>query len=387
MATSDQKRALVVGAGVGGLTLTTALRRNGIDATLFEKAPELRHIQVGGGLHVWPNAIKALRQVELGDAVEEIGMKVERVVFVSKKGKSLGGLDVGEQTRQMGAQVMGTRRALLMKALADAVDEEAMVLGTELTRFEQDDDGVTAHFADGREERGDVLIGADGINSTVRSQLHGAEKPRYSGYSSWIATVSRAEVGIPDDGRLVVAFGPHGRFIFYHVAPGQLGWIANLNRPEGERDEGNAKAGLLESYKGWVEPTERIIAATDEQAIIRSDLVDRRPTKSWGEGRVTLLGDAAHPMTPNITQGACQAMEDAIVLTKLLRETADVAAALRRYEEQRIPHVGPIQKRARVVGALGQFDSRFLCAGRDFVLKTFGKRLSKKDAELWAHEV
>jgi 2-polyprenyl-6-methoxyphenol hydroxylase-like FAD-dependent oxidoreductase len=381
-------RVLVIGAGVGGLTLTTALRRNGIEATVFEKAPELSRIQVGGGIHIWPNAIKALRQVGLGDQVEAIGMKVERVIFRSDRGKSLGHLEVGEPTRRMGAQVMGTRRALLHRALADSVEEDWLVLGTELTRFEQDADGVTAHFADGRQERGDALIGADGITSVVRAQLLGEEKPRYSGYSSWIATtpVSRELVDVPDND-LTVTFGPHGRFVFYHVAPGQLGWIANLNRPEGERDNGGAKERLLEAYRDWAEPIGTLISNTENEAIIRTDLVDRRPVKRWGEGRATLLGDAAHPMTPNITQGACQAMVGAVVLTKLLRDTDDVEAALRRYEEERIPYVGPIQKRARMVGALGQFDSRFMCWGRNWVLKTFGRKMAKGDEKLWAHEV
>ena len=167
--------------------------------------------------------------------------------------------------------------------------------------FEQDADGVTATLADGRTERVDVLIGSDGIKSTVRAALRGPEQPpRYAGYTIWqgFATVGSQTAPL---GIFPLVYGPGLRFAYYRVSEERLYWFGVANAEEGGKDaEGGIKSKLLELYEGWPAPTEEVIGVTDEGVIHRRDLYDRDPIDKWSEGRVTLVGDAAHPMTFDI---------------------------------------------------------------------------------------
>jgi 2-polyprenyl-6-methoxyphenol hydroxylase-like FAD-dependent oxidoreductase len=278
-------------------------------------------------------------------------------------------------------------RGELHALLAEVAGSDAIRLGAECVGFTQDDSGAVARFADGSEERGDLLIGADGLRSTIRSQLLGPDEPRYSGYTSWLALVELSGDEAPPD-VLTVMFGRGARFIFYNVGRGRFGWIANKNTPAGGTDPGGAKAAVLETYSGWAEPVATLVSSTDEARIVRMDLSDRPPAKRWGEGRVTLLGDAAHPMTPNIAQGACQGIEDAVVLMKTLGGEPDIVTALRAYEEQRKGRTATLTKRSRMVGAIGQWENPILCAIRDRVLlKGFQRAAVKNDERLFAFEV
>ncbi len=380
-------KGLVIGAGVAGLAAAIALRRMGIEPVVFERVDELRKVSVGGGLHIWPNAIKALRQIDLADRVEGIGAVVEHSHFRTSRGDLIADLPVGASSRKVGAVTVGVSRGELHALLAEVLGSDAVRLSSECVGFTQDSSGVVARFSDGREERGDFLVGADGLRSVVRSQLLGDDEPRYSGYTSWLALVELAGEEAPAD-VLTVMFGRGARFIFYHVGGGRFGWIANKNTPPGGKDPDGPTAAVLEIYGDWAEPVATLVKRTDPARIVRMDLSDRPPTKHWGEGRVTLLGDAAHPMTPNIAQGACQGIEDAVVLMKSLTAEPDVVTALRSYEERRKGRTATLTKRSRMVGAIGQWESPVLCAIRDRVLlKGFQKAATKNDEKLFAFEV
>jgi 2-polyprenyl-6-methoxyphenol hydroxylase-like FAD-dependent oxidoreductase len=386
-ASGKPAKALIIGGGVAGLTAAIALRQAGIEPVVFERADELRKVSVGGGLHIWPNAIKALRQIGLGEQVEGIGAVVEHSHFRTSQGELIADLPVGESSRKVGAVTVGVSRGDLHALLAEIVGNEAIRLGAHCIGYTQDASGAVARFADGSEERGDFLVGADGLRSTIRSQLLGADEPRYSGYTSWLALVELAGAAAPPD-VLTVMFGRGARFIFYNVGRGRFGWIANKNTPPGGTDPEGPKAAVLETYSGWAEPVATLVSGTDEARIVRMDLCDRPPVKQWGEGRVTLLGDAAHPMTPNIAQGACQGIEDAVVLMKTLAAEPDTVQALRSYEDKRKERTATLTKRSRTVGAIGQWESRLLCTFRDRVLlKAFQRAAVKNDERLFAFEV
>ena len=188
---------------------------------------------------------------------------------------------------------------------------------------------VRTSFASGREERGDLLIGADGLNSTVRGRLLGEGPPRYACYIAWRA-VERPQRELVPRGA-VESWGRGKRFLFAHIGRGRVYWAAAKNAPQGTegRPAGSRKESLLGTFRGWHEPTEELIRVTDERAIVHSDIYDRDPLKErWGEGRISLLGDAAHPMTPDLGQGACQTIEDAVVLAKRLSEASSLSSAL-----------------------------------------------------------
>ena len=244
-----------------------------------------------------------------------------------------------------------------------------MWTGKELVGFEQTCDGVHAFFADETEERGAVLVGADGLRSRVRGRLFGDERPRYAGYTSWRGVAPESEL-VPVGGGFE-SWGRGRRFGCAHVGGGRVYWFATRNAPEGEDDgPAGSRATLLETFRGWHEPVEPLIRATEEDAILRTDIYDRDPLgKIWGEGRTSLLGDAAHPMTPNLGQGACQAIEDTVVLARCLRESDEAAGALRRYEAQRSDRTAAIVRRSRCIGWVGQLENPFLCRLRERTLK------------------
>lgn len=362
MVQSGGRRALIIGGGIGGLTAAAALRQAGIDVAIFERADDLRKIQVGGSIIVWCNAMNALRQVGLAERVRDAGSPLRQDLFRSWRGRRLAEWPVGDMERKYGAPNVGLNRGTLHRTLAGAVDGN-LYLGAECVSFSQDARGVTAHFADGREERGEVLIGADGINSVIRAQLLGESKPRYAGYTLWQSALPGSLV---ETGTSQLYFGRGQRFVLAQLEEDQAHWIAVANAPEAGTE--TDKAMLLERYSAWAHPIEQAIAATEDKAIRRMDVVDRPPVRRWGEGRVTLLGDAAHPLTWDLGQGSCQAIEDAVVLGRSLGANDDPVAALRRYEGQRRARTALLVNQSRRLGWAASWENALFCGLRDRML-------------------
>ena len=363
------ERILVAGGGIGGLTAAIALRRAGFEVVVFERAAALD--AVGAGLLLAANAVKALGKLGLSDALREIGVPAAVGSILSRRGEVLLELNVADLRKRVGADTSAVHRADLQEMLLREVDEAGATVwtGKELVGFEQTCDGVHAFFADETEERGAVLVGADGLRSRVRGRLFGDERPRYAGYTSWRGVAPESEL-VPVGGGFE-SWGRGRRFGCAHVGGGRVYWFATRNAPEGGDDGlAGSRATLLEAFRGWHEPVEPLIRATEEDAILRTDIYDRDPLgKIWGEGRTTLLGDAAHPMTPNLGQGACQAIEDTVVLARCLRESGECAGALRRYEALRSDRTAAIVRSSRRIGWVGQLENPFLCRLRERALK------------------
>jgi 2-polyprenyl-6-methoxyphenol hydroxylase-like FAD-dependent oxidoreductase len=362
----SEGRAIVIGGGIGGLATAVALRRAGVEAVLFEQQHDLRKIQVGGGIHLWANAMQMLARIGLDGRVSEVGAPIDRTEFRSWRGDQLASWPVGEIAAGVGTCDVGISRAELQRVLVEAQDEGSVYAGRRCTGFDQDESGVVARFEDGSEERGAVLIGADGLHSTVRTQLLGAEQPRYAGYTQMQTLVSDA-AGLVPAGVERVVFGRGNRAVLHQVGANALFWAGALYGPEGDLvGRSQKKEMLLERFQGWAPPIEAAIDATPEAAIVAFDIYDRPPAARWSEGRVTLLGDAAHPMTTNLSQGGCQAIEDAVVLASCFgRAGPDVVQALRGYEERRIPRTSILVKRSHSIARVGRFRNAAVCAVRD----------------------
>nr|ASV46862.1 2-polyprenyl-6-methoxyphenol hydroxylase [uncultured bacterium] len=342
-------RAIIIGGGVGGLTLALALRRKGIKAEIFERAGDVARSQVGAGLMLAYNATRVLRHLGLEAELETVGHRYRYSEFRSQRGELLVRWSVPDEELQLGVM-----RANLHRMLLAAQAEGVLHLASTCTGFRQDAKGVTAHFADGSEARGDVLIGADGLKSVIRARLLGPERLRYAGYTVWRGLASLAHEDAPP-GLFRMSWGAGKRFAFYHVAPGLVYWFGVASAPEGRREPpGTRRSGLLQRFRDWPEPARALISATPEEKIHRTDIYDRKPIDTWGESRVTLLGDAAHPMTFNLGQGACQAIESAAVLAECLGEGGEPTAALRAYEERRKSRTAGFTRLSRRVGAIGR---------------------------------
>jgi 2-polyprenyl-6-methoxyphenol hydroxylase-like FAD-dependent oxidoreductase len=367
MKTAWNLKVLVVGGGIGGLTVAHALRREGIAVTVFERAQNIERAQYGSGFFLWSNAMAALKQLDLADAVTAVGAPIRRFEEFTARGEQFANWPVDEMSAPAGVPSICISRADLHPVLLDRLGEGMVELGAECTGFEQDATGVTAHIAGGRTERGDLLIGADGVRSITRDNLRRQASPRYAGYTAWHAIIDDAyRDSLGDIFR--EAWGRGARFIHYPVGHNRRYWAGFLAVPEDFPTPDGARATMFTAFSRWMEPLKALIAATEEEEIHRTPIYTRLPLRHWGEERVTLLGDSAHPMTPNLGQGACQAIEDAVVLAKCLRglgEGDDIAAALRDYERRRKSRTASVVMRAWGIGETGRWKSGLACTLRD----------------------
>jgi salicylate hydroxylase len=339
--------ALVIGAGIGGMAAALALRRAGLDVSLFEQTIAQR--EVGAGIQISPNASRLLGRYGLGDAMAHVAVRPSAIVFRRwQDGRVLGREELGDAIeRQYGAPYYHFHRADLINLLAEAFGRGNIVLGRRLVDIEQDESGVTAHFGDGTSARGDLLIGADGIHSRTREQLFGEEKPRFSGQIAYrgLAPAERvAHLGLPLD--VTNWVGPGGHFIHYYVSAGRfLNFVAVSEEASWTREQWSDRGSIsdaLRKYEGWHPQIATILTAVDET--FKWALFDRNPLPEWTRGRVALLGDACHPMLPFMAQGAAQAIEDGATLAACLKNNAfDVSAAFQAYVALRRPRTTMLQ--------------------------------------------
>ena len=363
----------IIGGGIGGLATASALQRQGMQFTVFERNPELR--EIGAGLTLWANGVQVLWQLGLGDALAAVSAHLTHFECWSWRGKRLGSMRLDTLEQRVGAPSVGIHRADLLRLLAGTVSSESIQVNAHCIGFRPEQGHVTSLFADEQQYQSDLLVGADGLYSVIREQLLGKQPPRYSGYTCWrgVAVFEEQHVsgGISSE-----TWGRGRRFGMLPIGNGRVFWYATHNCLVGGQDRaGERKASLLRLFHAWREPIEGLIEATDEEAILRNDIFDRQPVRHWGSGRVTLLGDAAHPPTPNLGQGACQALEDALVLADCLADQHEAVAALRLYEARRMKRSAAIIKQSYVFGKIGQWENPLLCWLRDglapFALATF----------------
>ncbi len=352
---SNNNRILIIGGNFAGLATAIALRRVGFEVAVFERANELRGIDAGVVVQI--TAMKALKKLGLLEKMHTItGPFIQAIEIKSPHGKLLATIPQSHVGMELGVPAAVVQRAEFLSLLAHELEGTDVVqLNASYTRFEQDEDGVTAFFADGREEHGKLLLGADGINSSVRKQVLGDAPQRYSGYTAWRAMPVFSDTSF--DPGMLQQFSGQGKLFGVYPGKERFYWFAGKKTaPNGNDAPVGRKQEVQELFKGWPAPIEAVIAATDEEKILRNDVYDRPPSERWGNGRVTLLGDAAHPTTPTLGQGAGMAIEDSVVLAKELalaydlNDYAAVENALRAYERNRMPRTAFITNESWQLG-------------------------------------
>lgn len=362
---SNEVPIVIVGGGLGGLALARALQHSGRACEVYERAPEIK--AVGAGILMQTAAMMALRRIGLDAQVAAAGREVLLGRGTDMHGRLLQRFNMGELKDVTGVPTIAIHRAALHKVLLDALEPGTVRTDHALERYEADKDGVTAVFANGHRARGTLLFGADGLRSRVREQLLGPSAIRYAGYTSWRG-VARTRVDFLGDHEVCEMWGRGLRFGLVPVDAERTYWFAVANAPEGQRDD-DAKTAVAERFAAWPDGVRRLIAETPAESVFRTDISDRAPVARWSDGRVCLLGDAAHPTTPNLGQGGCMAIEDAVLLAHLLGASSDHAAAFARFEALRVPYTSRIVRDSWNFGRLAHSESTALLWLRDAMLK------------------
>jgi len=352
-------RVLIAGGGIAGLATGIALRQAGFEAEIFERSQELR--EIGAGLMIWPNGARSLQALD----VEIDALTVRDLSVRTWRGREMTNYSLDLLRKRYGFETCFVHRADLQTALARRFGRVGLRLGTEVLGFEQNAESVRVALRDGSTLAVDLLIGADGLRSSVRRDLLGDGDPVYLGSTVWRGIVERDGLLIrPGSGINWVGRG--AEFLAFQLRGDRIYWAGVTKEPRGEKP-GTAghKADLMARFGTWAKPVPDVIAATDDRAILRNDMYDRPGAPSWSRGRVTLVGDAAHPMTPNAGQGACQALEDAVALGDSLVRAADPIEAFALYAKRRLRRANQVVALSRHTTRAVQIENRLLCAIRD----------------------
>jgi len=359
---SFDETVLIAGAGIGGLALGLALQREGIKYEIFERASTLR--EVGAGILVQAGAMRALRHIGLDSQVASLGCELECGTGRNVAGNLLSktGFD------DLGAPTVAIHRGRLHAAILGAIENEHVHLGRSVQSFVQSEHGVHALFEDGsRSSIGELLVGADGLHSAVRKQLLGDAPTRYAGYTSWRGIAPCAGVVPPKE--ILEVWGRGLRFGAVSLGQDETYWFAVANAPASELDP-DPRATVLARFAQFSDSMLALVRATPAKSVLRTDIEDREPVAAWSRDRVTLLGDAAHPTTPNLGQGGSMAIEDAVVLSHCLSKCASVQDAIATYERARVARTTAIVNDSWRFGRLAQMEGRFTCWLRDLALRT-----------------
>jgi 2-polyprenyl-6-methoxyphenol hydroxylase-like FAD-dependent oxidoreductase len=280
----------------------------------------------------------------------------------SRRGRWLTRQPASVLERRWGEPTIAVLRSDLQALLLDALPADAVRLDTRATEISPRTGGVAVRFENAGVATGDVVVGADGLHSVVRAQLFGAHPPRYRGYTAWRGVAPPGAVAGVDESSEY--WGRGERFGVLPVRDGRVAWYASANAPEGSVDTQGSMAALLERFGGWTAPIPAVLAATPEDTIVKNDVYDRSPTRRWVVGRAALLGDAAHPMAPDLAQGGCQAIVDAWALADSMGGTDDVAHALSHYQRRRWRNAAVATLFAGSLGQVGQWQHPVACWAR-----------------------
>jgi salicylate hydroxylase len=341
----------IIGGGIGGLTTAIALLKQGFNVQVYERAQALRPI--GAGLTLSPNGLNSLNAIQPGlvEALKQAGSSLNTLTLQRSTGETIATKPIQMQ-QQYGQPLLNIQWSQLQAILAAAVPSDRIHLNHRFIGFEQTDRGIQSQFANGAIVSSDLLIGADGIHSAVRQALIGDGSPTYAGRLSWRAVIQYPHAQLlPNTSTLMIA--PDGKnFLLVDVGKGYTFWSAGALSADDTvcLEAVEVKARVLDVFAGWAEPVTAIVEATPAIDIVERPIWDRPPLASWSKGRVTLLGDAAHPVVPALGQGANTAFEDAYELAASLASASTFDLAFQAYETSRIPRTNIIYARSAAQG-------------------------------------
>ncbi|MDF2040719.1 MULTISPECIES: FAD-dependent urate hydroxylase HpxO [unclassified Pantoea] len=341
-------KAIVIGGGIGGMSSAIALEKAGINVEVYEAVQEMK--PVGAAISIWPNGVKCLNALGMKAALRELGGNMAFMAYHDgATGVPLTRFSMAPLVQQVGEYPYPVARAELQAMLIDTFGRERVQFGKRVIHVEQTADGVIATFSDNSQATGDFLIAADGTHSVIREYvLEERLERRYAGYVNWNGLVTIDERIAPAD-QWTTFVGDGKRVSLMPVSGNRFYFFFDVPLPKGlPQDRSTVKADLTGYFQGWAEPVQQLIAAINPDTTNRVEIHDIEPFSRFVKGRVALLGDAAHSTTPDIGQGGCAAMEDAVVLASTLAShSLGIEDALLRYQARRVERVKDLVLKAR----------------------------------------
>lgn len=339
------KRILVIGAGIAGLATANALQQHGHDVTVIEERTDTSS---GAGISIWPNALAALDQIGLGDAVRAAGGRITGGAMRWRDGTWLRHPSPQRLVKALGEPLVVIHRNVLTSVLAGALAEDTLRYGIAARSLVATADGVQVGLSDSTTVQVDAVVGADGTHSMVARHLNGPLNNRYVGYTAWRGV---ADCTIDPDlaGEVL---GPAIEFGHVPLGGDSTYWFATERVPEGRSAPQGELPYLLDKFRKWADPIPAVLAATDPARVLRNDLYDRDPARQWSRGPIVAVGDAAHPMRPHLGQGGCQGIEDAAILASFVDGSDDLATAFSRFAAFRRPRVRSLVRESKTIGRI-----------------------------------
>lgn len=364
----------ILGAGIGGLTTALMLKQKGLNVNIFESSAEIK--PVGAGIILANNAMQVLRKLGLQDEIEKAGNMISYMKITDPQLKNISVVDLTEYEKKYGVHNIAIHRGELQEILANAIGSDNIKLSKRLSKIEKAK-LFKLTFEDGSTMESKFVIGADGIKSVVRNQLFDESTLRNANQICWRGI---CEMDLPKNyhNELNEAWGKGKRFGFVKISAKKVYWYGLTNSKNVKTDQVNL-TGLFEEFHIDIL---NIISSTLREQIIISDIVDLKPIDKWQKGNVCLIGDAAHATTPNLGQGACQAIEDAYVLGKLLDNGIAIGDAFKKYEDIRRKKAHTIVNTSWSIGKMAHIENGVGIWLRNFVMKNLLNSANKKQMDM-----
>jgi 2-polyprenyl-6-methoxyphenol hydroxylase-like FAD-dependent oxidoreductase len=370
------ERFAVVGAGIGGLTTAIAMQKKGFNVTVFESAPSLKPL--GAGLALAANAINGFSEIGIADDVLNAGSLLKKLMIKDDSGRVLAETDSEKVSKKYNTVNNFTiHRADLHEVLLQRFSGN-IHLGKGCVDFIHTSGGVKLIFEDGSSHETDYVVAGDGVHSIFRQKLLPESKPRYAGYTCWRAVIDR----VPSSVDMQVTSETWGRGSRFGIAPlnnGRLYWFACINAKENDAVMRSWRVrDLLNHFGNFHAPVPGILEHTRDEQLIWNDIIDVKPISKFAFGRIILIGDAAHATTPNMGQGACLAVEDAVILANTIANTQSVESAFVAFEQKRIKRTTAVVNDSWKLGRIAQWDNPFLIKLRNLLLRLTPPSVAEK---------
>ncbi|GAB5553749.1 MAG: FAD-dependent monooxygenase [Saprospiraceae bacterium] len=365
-------KVIIIGGGIGGLTLANTLQKQGIDYEVYEAAEQFSPI--GAGIMLGINAMLIYQNIGLAQSLRSKGHQLEAAHITNSNLSPINSMPLNTFADELGADSITIHRADLIQILYKNLDPKKIFTGKKAQYLVQNKNNAEVYFRDGDYAVGELVVGADGIHSVLRQQLFPDIQKRYLGQTCWRGVVD-FKLSRVFQNQLFEAWGPNGRFAFVALNDKQVYWFAVKTANAGQQDNPKTiKSELCENFKMHKGPCQQLIMQTSK--ILRNDIYDLKTPKTWHQGRVVLLGDAIHAASPNLGQGGAQAIEDAHMLTYYLAQEKEINLALKQYEKQRFPKARKITEQSKLFGQLAHLSHPFWQKVRNQLMRNIPSRMS-----------